>query len=745
MRTVLDSHSSIGLEGPSKRLPRRILVTAAVLAVLACALGAAAPSVRTAPHGQPQTAGSVLATARALAHEGRLEGAAFVYALAALGGPTQERAQAWFERAQVLRALGRYDAALQSLERVTGDSGPLGRDALWLRARVQRDAGDAVAALASVEAYEAAGGGHPSARALRAELLAAAGRASEAADEARPLLMTLPDWSASRLALEIARGFDRAGDATSALGWYREVYQRTGDSAALLRIAEIERTLGDATWVADATRVVTEAPASRVALDALAMLDQAGVAVDAYARGLALYRNFDYGGAESAFLAYREGGGALRGRAAFYLGAIAEERGDDGGAIAWYTVSLNEDPQGPLADDALWWRASLHEAEGDLDAALADLQRLAGGYPGTEFGVEAGFRRGLLLYREGRPEEAAAAFHTVPAMDGETAHRARYWEGRALAAAGRNAESDVILKELASSPEVDYYTLRAAGPLEAEAVALDTGEPDWASIEAWLAGVTGEPPASALDGLVFAPAWARGLELLSLGLEAEADAEFDSLLDAAGADPGALYQLARAFRKVGRAHLSAQAATRLLDALPDGAPLEAPRDLVRLAYPIEYAPLLRALQRERGVDPFVMLALIRQESFFDPRAGSSAGALGLTQVIPSTGREVAASLGLAAFDPSWLFRPDISIAVGGAYLASQVERFGGNLYHALAAYNGGPGTAAAARDRSGDDLDLFVELLPYAETRLYVRRVLTHLAWYRYAYQGLDRPALPGW
>lgn len=744
MRTVFNSHSSIGFEGPSKRLPGRILVTAGALVLVAATLGAAVPSREAEPGVSFQTAGSGLIAARVLAREGRLDAAAFVYGLSALSGPPGERAQAWFERAQALRALGRYDAALRSLDRIPGATGPLARDALWLRAVVQRDAGDDAGALASLEAYLAASGAHPAARALRAELLAAASRAHDAANEATPLLGALPEGSAARLALAVARGFDRAGDAASALAWYRDLYRRTADAVALLRIAEIERGLGDAAWVADATRVVTEAPSSPAALDALGMLDEAGVAVDGYARGLALYRNFDYAGAESAFETYREAGGPLGGRAAFYLGAIAEERGDAEGAIAWYSVSLNEDPGGPLADDALWWRASLREAAGDLDGALADLRRLAGEYPGTEFGAEAGFRRGLLLYRDGRATEAAEAFRAASAGSSELAHRARYWEARALAAAGRSAEGDAIMRELASSPAIDYYTLRAAGPLEARPVVLDTGEPGWAGIEAWLARVTGEPPASAFDDLIVEPAWADGLELLSLGLDAEADARFESLLDTAGQNPAALYQLARAFRKAGRTHLSARAATRLLDALPGDARREAPRDLLRLAYPVDYARLLRVLARERGVEPLVMLALIRQESFFDPRAGSSAGALGLTQVIPPTGREVVAALGWQGFDPSWLFRPHISIAVGGAYLASQLERFEGNLYHALAAYNGGPGTAVAARDRSGDDVDLFVELLPYAETRSYVRRVLTHLAFYRYAYEGLDRPALPG-
>lgn len=742
MRIVLDPHSSIGFEGPSKRRRSRRAAVVAVFVVALFAVLCAPANVLASPQGQRPA--SALDAARALAREGRLEGAVWMYTLAAVAGSPRDRAQAWFERAVTLRATGRLDAALRSLEPVATGGGPLATDALWLRAVILRDAGDDAAALASLEAYAAAGGGHPAARALRAELLAAAGRPDEAASEAETLFAALPAAAQSRLALAVARGFDRAGDPTSAIAWYRDAHARTDDPSVLLRIAEIERDAGDPAWTVDATRVLVEAPSSGAALEALATLDAAGVPVDGYARGLALYRHFDYEGAERAFLAYRSAGGPLAGRAAFYLGAIAEERGDREGAVDWYTRSLDEDASGPLADDALWWRASLRESAGDVQGAIEDLRRLAVSYPETEFGAEAGFRVGLLLYREGKAEEAAEAFRAAPATDPESAHRARFWEARALAAAGRQADADALLQDLASSPEIDYYTLRAAGPIDGDAAMLQSKEPEWAALEEWLAQVTGLSPAAALDGLVFAPAWARGLELLSVGLEPEADAEFATLLEDAGSDPNALYQLARAFRKIGRTHLSARAATHLLGALPEGAWREAPRDLIRLAYPVDYLPLLSALRAERGIDPLVMLALIRQESFFDPRAGSSAGALGLTQVIPSTGREVAAALGLERFDPFALFRPDVSIAVGGAYLAWQIERFGGNLYHALAAYNAGPGTAAAARDRAGEEVDLFVELLPYAETRLYIRGVLTHLAFYRYAYGGLDRPALPG-
>jgi soluble lytic murein transglycosylase len=138
-----------------------------------------------------------------------------------------------------------------------------------------------------------------------------------------------------------------------------------------------------------------------------------------------------------------------------------------------------------------------------------------------------------------------------------------------------------------------------------------------------------------------------------------------------------------------------------------------------------------------------MLALMRQESFFDPLAGSGAGATGLTQVIPSTGQEIASDLGESNFVNEDLLRPVVSVRFGAHYLEKQVEAFDGNLYYALAAYNAGPGAAESWRDASGDDVDLFLEQVDVGEANLYVRLVMQNLAMYRYLYEGATRPSLP--
>jgi soluble lytic murein transglycosylase len=265
----------------------------------------------------------------------------------------------------------------------------------------------------------------------------------------------------------------------------------------------------------------------------------------------------------------------------------------------------------------------------------------------------------------------------------------------------------------------------------------------WAEADGWMAEALAADPAAAVEWILLDPRWGRGQELLALGMRREASRELSALLEDASGDAAALYELARAFEVIGMTDLSARATARLLARLPSEVAATAPREVLRLAYPVDYTgPLLEVAEAEE-VPPLLFLALIRQESFFDPLAGSSAGALGLTQVIPPTAEEIAESLGVGDFETDDLFRPVVSLRFGASYLSDQMDRFEGNMYQALAAYNGGPGNALRWRDASGGDVDLFVEEIDLGESALFVRLVMEHLAWYRQVYEGLEGPALP--
>lgn len=160
---------------------------------------------------------------------------------------------------------------------------------------------------------------------------------------------------------------------------------------------------------------------------------------------------------------------------------------------------------------------------------------------------------------------------------------------------------------------------------------------------------------------------------------------------------------------------------------------EPPADLLRVAYPLDYTGVLETESQKANVDPLFFAALIRQESFWDPLAGSGAGALGLTQVIPPTGESLARELGVEDFVPSMLFLPVRSLEFGAHYLGGQLKLYGNPLL-ALAAYNAGPAAAARWAGAGAVNPADLVEEIDFSETKNYVTLILEAYAHYQLAW-----------
>ena len=131
----------------------------------------------------------------------------------------------------------------------------------------------------------------------------------------------------------------------------------------------------------------------------------------------------------------------------------------------------------------------------------------------------------------------------------------------------------------------------------------------------------------------------------------------------------------------------------------------------------------------RKVDPYLIHALIREESRYFPKALSRSQALGLMQLLPATAAGVGKRIGVPALNREDVFNPDNNIKLGTAYLEYTLKRFNGNAMLAVASYNGGPNAVKSWVDKfnvsgaGGKDWDYFVEEIPFKETRDYVRKV----------------------
>jgi soluble lytic murein transglycosylase len=161
-----------------------------------------------------------------------------------------------------------------------------------------------------------------------------------------------------------------------------------------------------------------------------------------------------------------------------------------------------------------------------------------------------------------------------------------------------------------------------------------------------------------------------------------------------------------------------------------------PRSLQKQVYPAGWGDLVAEQANRYRVDPLLMLSMIRQESSFDPRAQSGAQAMGLTQVVPSTARMIAARLGRDDFSNNDLYKPAVSLEFGSWFMSQLLGDYKGRVVPALAAYNAGGTNVAHWLDRFGSDPDVFVEQIPLAETQTYVRIVYDNYVHYQALYSG---------
>ena len=158
--------------------------------------------------------------------------------------------------------------------------------------------------------------------------------------------------------------------------------------------------------------------------------------------------------------------------------------------------------------------------------------------------------------------------------------------------------------------------------------------------------------------------------------------------------------------------------------------------LTELDYPVAYSSLLQPIAAAAGVDPWLVLAVSRQESTFRSGIASKSGAMGVMQLMPATAKWLAKKSPLVEpGDADNLTRPASSLRLGAAYLAQMMDRSNGNLVFALASYNAGPGNCDKwRRSFSGNDMDAFIDAIPFAETKDYVKRVLGNYAAYHTLY-----------
>jgi len=327
---------------------------------------------------------------------------------------------------------------------------------------------------------------------------------------------------------------------------------------------------------------------------------------------------------------------------------------------------------------------------------------------------EAHWTSGLAAWRLGRYTDAAAHFGAVAERDDISSwmvSAAAFWAARANLVARRPERVNTWLASAAAHPRTFY------GLLARRVLGLPTAM-------RWEAP---PPERAAMASLTASPTGRRALALVEVGQYRRAERELTRL--AGGAGPVLARGIMAFAGRVGLPELAIR-----LDALfyPDAGGFDS------AAYPLPRWQPAGGF----GVDRALIYALVRQESRFNPKAKSPAGARGLMQLMPRTASFVARDRRLHGTERHRLFDPSTNLDLGQRYIRMLLSdaAIGGDLFMLAAAWNGGPGNLSKWRRRSDhlNDPLFFIECLPSRETRIFIERVLANLWIYR---DRLDQPS----
>jgi soluble lytic murein transglycosylase len=365
------------------------------------------------------------------------------------------------------------------------------------------------------------------------------------------------------------------------------------------------------------------------------------------------------------------------------------------------------------AASALYLLADLATDEGRDAAARDAFRTIVRRYPKSARAPEAAFRAALIAFVQDKPATAAREFDALrthhPRSDEATA--ATYWSGRAWAQAGNDARARARWRKVVAASPLSYYAMLGSRRL-GQAVWSPPAAPD------------SFPTVPQVDSVM-----ARAALLERLGLGSEADLEYDQLAADADSSLDRLIATAVAFRSAGLASRSIRLGWKALDR---GAPHTAA--LYRLIYPVSNEDRLAAETEAHELDQGLVAALVRQESMFRAHATSGAGARGLMQVLPSVGADIAESLGYPFWESVLLYQPDVNLQIGCTHLAEMLRQYG-TTERALAAYNAGGSRVDLWATKHGTaDPEVFVERIPFTETRDYVRIIERNRELYRGMY-----------
>jgi peptidoglycan lytic transglycosylase len=421
--------------------------------------------------------------------------------------------------------------------------------------------------------------------------------------------------------------------------------------------------------------------------------------------------------------------------ARFFFVSALRELGNHDEYVAQTRALVTDFPGDSWSEEALNNLGTHYIVTNEDEAAAQVFAELYEKFPTGSRAERAAWKSGWWSYRKGDYQNAVRTFESAASSFPRSDYRPSflYWAGRAHGTLGQGdvaaARFHLVFHDYGSS----YYGRLAKKHVSRMADADPVAN---RAVSASLPGPTTVAPRP--------PTADRIRLLLANGLYDDALEELRFAQRQWGTSPVIEATMAWAYHQKGELR---RGITLMRRAYPQSLTSSGhllPVAMRQVIFPLVYWELVRTHANKYDLDPYVMAALINQESTFDPDIRSSANAWGLMQIVPSTGRRLARTLGSRRFSTASLTNPLTNIQLGMLYFSQLVRQFGGT-YYALASYNAGENRVARWKaERPGVDEDEFIDDIPFPETQNYVKRILGTAEDYRLLY-GRDggRPQSP--
>jgi soluble lytic murein transglycosylase len=422
------------------------------------------------------------------------------------------------------------------------------------------------------------------------------------------------------------------------------------------------------------------------------------------------------------------------------LAQTAQQQSDSHRSLLQQQQVLLHGPNTPWAAEALFALARAATERSDLPQANAYYRQLGQAFPTYEPAQEHVWDTGWTQYQQRHYTAAEHVWQDFAQHFPQATLLSQvfYWQGRAAQLQGNQDLAVRLYRQIVVDYPTHYYCIQAQEALRAVGITVTptiatapvvVAPPTPQLLRLSMMSASGQPATPERFHVI------RAKELQQLQMSQQAVQEIQVLTELLPSTPAAHYFLAGLLADNQRYLDVFRLLNRTVATLSLAEIRGLPREFWALLYPRPFWEEIVQQSHNTGLNPYLVLSIMRQESAFNPAAISRAGARGLLQLMPATAREVATRLGLTKPTQEQLHEPQFNIVLGTDYFTAALRRFGGNMVLALAGYNAGPGRTARWRQQWPDlPMDEFVEQIPIQETRLYVKLILRNLMLYELLY-----------